>query len=188
MKMGDAFPSRWISQEDLGDEVFRLTIEDVRSESVGQGKSAEDRPILHFREASVGAVKIKPFILSAKINWKVIAKAYGDDSDQWVGKQIDLYVDPNVMYGDEQKGGIRIRIPAGATTTPAPEAKAPLPDILTIEQAVATAVGAGMAEAVFKEKLRPQCEGGYKAARDTIKVRAIISEFQFSQSDTSIPF
>ena len=190
MKMSDAFPSRWLSQDDIGDGVFRLTIADVRTETVGQGERAKDHAILHFREAKVGDVKIKPFILSAKVNWKVVAGAYGGDTDFWVNKQLDFYVNPNVMYGDEQKGGIRIRIPGGAVPAQAPaSATAPaVVDVMTLEQAIATAIGAGMSKEGFVSAMKLKGLTGYLPSKDTITARAIISEFQFAQNDTAIPF
>ena len=50
------------------------------------------------------------------INRKTVVAAYGDQRDAWIGKPVEIYVDPNVWMGAERTGGIRIRIPAAAAT------------------------------------------------------------------------
>jgi hypothetical protein len=43
-------------------------------------------------------------------NIQLMAKACGsDDTDDWIGKQIIVYVDENVSFGGELVGGLRIR-------------------------------------------------------------------------------
>jgi hypothetical protein len=43
-------------------------------------------------------------------NIKRLAKACNsDDTDDWVGKQVVLYVDPDVEYAGNVVGGLRIR-------------------------------------------------------------------------------
>lgn len=73
---------------------------------------------LHFRELD------KPMILNST-NGQIIAKITGsEESDDWDGKQIVLYHDPNVSFGGKLVGGIRVRAPKGAYKAPAP-AKSP---------------------------------------------------------------
>lgn len=40
---------------------------------------------------------------------RILAAAWGTDSSQWVGKYAQLYMDPDVTYGGQKVGGIRIR-------------------------------------------------------------------------------
>jgi len=48
---------------------------------------------------------------------RVLAAAWGTESDQWLGKAVELYCDPDVLWAGERAGGIRISalsdIPAG---------------------------------------------------------------------------
>ena len=39
---------------------------------------------------------------------RVLMKAWGDESDVWVGRRVTLFQDPNVEVGREAAGGIRI--------------------------------------------------------------------------------
>jgi len=39
---------------------------------------------------------------------RVLLTAWGDDSDTWVGRRVQLFHDPNVRFGKEAVGGIRI--------------------------------------------------------------------------------
>jgi hypothetical protein len=52
--------------------------------------------------------KRKPW-LSAPTTQKTIAKLYGVQIENWIGKPIALYVDPSVEFGGEVTGGIRVR-------------------------------------------------------------------------------
>lgn len=40
---------------------------------------------------------------------KLLVAAWGDDATTWVGRRADLYGDPDVMFGREKVGGIRVR-------------------------------------------------------------------------------
>jgi hypothetical protein len=45
-------------------------------------------------------------------NLKRLVKAFGDDTEGWIGRTIELYWDDEVQYQGRQTGGVRIRIPA----------------------------------------------------------------------------
>ena len=49
-----------------------------------------------------------PWLLN-KTNIKRIAKMYGDDTDEWIGKEITIYNDPDVEFMGEVVGGLRVR-------------------------------------------------------------------------------
>jgi hypothetical protein len=40
---------------------------------------------------------------------RVLAHCWGKDVKVWVGRKVELYTDPDVMFGKEKVGGIRIR-------------------------------------------------------------------------------
>lgn len=40
---------------------------------------------------------------------RVLAKAWGRDSQQWIGRHAKIYNEPTVKYGGKEVGGIRIR-------------------------------------------------------------------------------
>lgn len=59
--------------------------------------------------------KDKPLACGSTV-LKSIAGIYGDDTRTWIGKSITIYNDPNVVYGGEKVGGVRVRpiAPKGA--------------------------------------------------------------------------
>jgi hypothetical protein len=188
MKRSDAFPSRYLSKDDVKRAVdpIRATIKDVLIETLGQGSDAEDKPVLHFRGSN-----LKPMVLNAG-NWGIVEEAYGEDTETWTGKPVDIYYNPDVMFGKERTGGIRLRIPgrphavpAGATPPSRPETP-PETDLLTLEDAIAAAEKAGIAKDKFLESLRVFCPNGYKSSRDTAAARKIIQD-AIDEANT-IPF
>jgi hypothetical protein len=88
-----------VDGKDLVLTIARIAFEDV----IGTNGKAQKRRICYFRE------NVKPMILNST-NCKAIARLYNTDlMDAWVGKQIQLYADPNVRFGGERTGGLRIR-------------------------------------------------------------------------------
>lgn len=129
-KMTDAFPSNFLKAEDishLGKDVV-VTIAKVTEETLGQGANAERKFVVEF------AGKDKKLVLN-KTNFKSIITATGeDDTDNWTGKKISLFV-MDVEYQGDLMPAIRVRprppAPAGAasqdrgTATPAPAKASP---------------------------------------------------------------
>jgi len=119
MKMHELFPSKYLKGEEIKDKPILVTITDGKLEEMQDGGSY--KPVLYFK---VG----KPMVLN-KTNGDVIAEAYGDDSDSWMGKKIILYFDKNVSYAGKRTGGIRVRIPSEARPrSPEPEPEEPEED------------------------------------------------------------
>ena len=100
--------SKFLKQSDVGDGVL-LTINGCAQHNVAmQGADPEMKWCLSFDEAD------KPLVLNS-INAQLCEKAFGsDDTDDWMGKQIVLYTDPNVSFGGKVVGGIRVRAPRKA--------------------------------------------------------------------------
>lgn len=88
-------------------------IKSIKTEKVTNpsGKS-DELPILHFD-------KIKPLVLSAKVNFKNIESATGTAFvEDWIGKRIEIYYDPNVKFGRDKVGGVRVKPVAPKTNKP----------------------------------------------------------------------
>lgn len=110
MKRGDAFPSQYVSKDDLPAPRV-VTISDVQMVSLKGDNGDESKPAMYFSDFP------KPLLVN-NVNWMSVEAEYGDDSDSWRGKRVELYVDPNVMFGSKRIGGVRIRMPsAGGTRT-----------------------------------------------------------------------
>lgn len=101
--INDLFPSRWLKHEDLpDDEDLVMTIKGVTSEEVGQGDDRETKAVIWFRETDKGLVL-------NKTNATAIAQAHGDDTDDWTGKKIALFVS-EVEFRGKMTLAIRVRL------------------------------------------------------------------------------
>jgi hypothetical protein len=98
-------PSDYIRAADLNGKDVTVTIKEVvaKYEMIYQGGRKEKKAVLYFEGSEKG------FVLSAKVNLKAIIAQHGNETDNWVGKKITLYEDPDVMFGKEKVGGIRVR-------------------------------------------------------------------------------
>lgn len=74
-----------------------IVVTDVR------GGSSKEQPLTVHYESEDGR-PYKPGLTMRK----VLAHAWGHDATQWIGKSMELYCDPNVRFGGEVVGGIRI--------------------------------------------------------------------------------
>ncbi len=115
-KLNEMFPSRWLKASDFEDGDQVMTISDLKTEKIGQGRDADDKWVLFFEEDEKGLVL-------NKTNTNTIAKLHGDDTDEWIGKQVTLFA-TEVQFQSEMVEAIRIRSKpprqAKAKTAPAP--------------------------------------------------------------------
>lgn len=105
MKRNEAFPTKYLSKEDIKAPTIGV-IARVVNETLGQGDDQEIKPVMYFS----GGVD-KPMVVNAT-NWINVESVYGDESDNWIGKQIEVWVDPSVSFGGKRIGGLRLRAPA----------------------------------------------------------------------------
>jgi hypothetical protein len=100
MKVSEAFPSKYIKHADLGGQMQTKKISYAEVERVGM--QGEERPVLHFANEQRG------FVLN-KTNARLIAQAYGDDSDGWRGHTVTL-MPTRVEYRGEMIDSVRVKI------------------------------------------------------------------------------
>lgn len=115
-KISEMKESKFLKQTDVGKAVL-WTVHGVEKVNVAkEGAEPEHKWAMSFQESD------KPLVL----NWTNIQLCErifaSDDTDQWAGKKVVLYVDPNVSYGGKVVGGIRVRAPkpGAAAAKPAP--------------------------------------------------------------------
>lgn len=109
-KVSEMVQSKYLRKEDIDDDT-PATIKGVRLEDLGKEDSKEQRWVIYFKQLQKGMVLNVTTI-------RVLESAYGDDTDAWVGKQILLYVDPNVSFQGRVVGGLRVRVPRAKTAAP----------------------------------------------------------------------
>jgi hypothetical protein len=102
MKIGDMIESKYLKQSDVN-ELTTVTVEALKKVNVARDdEDPEYRWTVRFGEFA------KPMVLNVT-NLKRLAKALGDDTDDWLGKQVELYVDPDIEFGGNVVGGLRLR-------------------------------------------------------------------------------
>jgi len=109
--------SSYLTKEDfprpaLG-TIARLTQETFNSDEGG----SETKWCVHFEEFDRG-------LILNKTNIRLAAQFLGNDTAQWMGKQVVVYNDPNVTFGGRAVGGLRLRAPKGQPAQPAQRAPA----------------------------------------------------------------
>jgi hypothetical protein len=110
-KIGEMIDSKYLKQSDVEEDML-VTVEKVgRANVAREGDEPEYKWLIRFKDVK------KPMVLNTT-NIKRLAKACGsDDTDEWVGKEVVLYVDPDVEFGGNVVGGLRIRAYKAAPVT-----------------------------------------------------------------------
>lgn len=104
------FPNEYVSAADLieaqrknGRTGVALTIASVAVETLKTTKGSERKPIVHFQEMldrqRAGKGPEKKLVLN-KTNARSIAKLYGYETNDWVGKKITLFPTQCDAFGE----------------------------------------------------------------------------------------
>lgn len=95
--------SKYLKQADIPGEMV-VTIQKVGKANVArEGDEPEYKWLVRFDELP------KPMVLNST-NIKRLARAcQSQESDDWVGKKVLLYVDPDVEFAGNVVGGLRIK-------------------------------------------------------------------------------
>ena len=83
--------------EGLAPQVFTIT-----SVSENGSELADQQPV------NIGLAEFPRVWRPSKGMLRVMAANWGKDVKVWVGRQVELYGDPNVYFGKEKRGGTRI--------------------------------------------------------------------------------
>ena len=111
MKVSDLMTSKFLKQSDVPEDKL-VTVKELKKQNVARDdEDAEYKYTVYFEEFEKGMVL-------NSTNIKRLAKALGDDTDNWIGGKVVLYVDPDVEYAGQIVGGLRIR--PRKSTKPAP--------------------------------------------------------------------
>ncbi len=100
MNIDTAFPSKYLKASDLAGKTVRLKITRIEIEKLGE----DLRPVLYFN----GTEKA---LVTNKTNANRITFAYGKETDDWIGKDIEVYPD-HVDFQGRLVEAIRVRTPA----------------------------------------------------------------------------
>lgn len=115
-KTSEMRESKFLKQSDIGAGALMTVTGCERHNVAKEGAEPEHKWCLAFEESE------KPLVLNS-INIQLCERIFAsDDTDDWVGKRIVLYVDPTVSYAGKVVGGIRVRAPKVANQTAAKKA------------------------------------------------------------------
>lgn len=89
------------------------TITKLTQEIVKDDDGSETKWCLHFEEFDRG-------LILNKTNIRLVAAFLGNDTADWMGRQVVIYCDPNVSFGGRTVGGLRLRQPKQQQAKPAP--------------------------------------------------------------------
>jgi hypothetical protein len=106
-RINDLKRSRFLTQKDI-DSPRLVTIQKYEEVNVAmEGAEPDERWVVWFGEFD------KPMVLNST-NGQIIGKICGcEELNDSIGKQIVLYVDPNISFGGKLVGGLRVRAPRG---------------------------------------------------------------------------
>ena len=108
-KIGEMIDSKYLKQTDVEDEILVTVVKVGKANVARKGDEPEYKWLVRFKEFE------KPMVLNST-NIKRLAKACdSEDTDEWTDKQVTLYVDPDVEFGGNIVGGLRIRAAKKAT-------------------------------------------------------------------------
>ena len=103
-KISDMLPSSYLKQTDFDETGYIVTVKSIEQKNVArEDEPPENKWIVYFNEYE------KAMVLNTT-NINGLAKACGsEDTDDWPGKAVIVYVDPTVGYGGKITGGLRVR-------------------------------------------------------------------------------
>ena len=102
MKLDDLSTSDYMKEADVTPPI-RVTIKSSEGKDMAKkGDPPQMKCVLGFEE-------IDKKLVCNVTNFKGIVKRTGEaDSDNWIGKQIDLWFNPDIEYAGDIVGGIRL--------------------------------------------------------------------------------
>lgn len=106
--VNDIYDTKYLSAKDLAGNEPTVTIESVEVTELQDGKKLE-----------IAFVGKKKHLLANKTNSMRIAYMFGDDTDHWPGKKVQLYTELTTYQG-KVTPGIRVRPVKATAPAPAP--------------------------------------------------------------------
>ena len=107
MQKNVALPSKYLNGSDVGAQLFKLVIKSISMETMENDGAS--KPVMYFTEA------VKGMVINST-NWDNMSMVFGDESDNWIGKQIEMYTEATRTPNGQPTRGVRIRPVAGPDT------------------------------------------------------------------------
>ena len=113
-KISEMTPSKYLKQHDAEDDTL-VTVAKVGEANIAkEGEPAEVKWLIRFKEFD------KPMVLN-RTNISLLGTFLGDDTDDWIGKQVILYNDESIQFQGKVTGGLRFKRLKAKAKNPAPD-------------------------------------------------------------------
>ena len=106
MKLDDMLESKYLKQSDVDGETLVTCVGVKRVNVAKEDEAQELKWIVKWAEFP------KPMVINAT-NIKRLFKYLGNDTDEWKGGTVILYVDPDIEFGGKVTGGLRVKQASG---------------------------------------------------------------------------
>jgi hypothetical protein len=157
MKRGEAFKSKYLGKDDLADGPVIVTIEDLHPVTLKDDDGHdESKTAMTFSDFP------KPWLVNFT-NWMTCEDAYGEESDDWIGRKIEIFVDPTVMMKGKRTGGVRCRIPTTQQQAAVPFDSEPATPVMTYDDALANCFDVGITKEELVVHLKANGQTGWNA-------------------------
>ena len=104
MNINDVYPSKYLKATDLKGKTMRLKIARIELEAVE--KDGGNKPVIYF--ATEAGKPVNRGMVLNKTNASSLAYLFGDDTDRWTGKTVELFT-TMVQFQSKMVEGLRIR-------------------------------------------------------------------------------
>jgi hypothetical protein len=103
-KVNEMLPSSYLKQSDFDENGLIVTVSGIENKNIAkEDQEPEHKWIVYFKEFEKGMVL-------NSTNIQALARACdSDDTDDWAGHEVVVYVDPSVGYAGKVTGGLRIK-------------------------------------------------------------------------------
>ncbi len=103
-RVSEMLESKYLKKEDVGEDGVICTVSGFERVNVAMDdQPPEHKWVMRLKEFE------KPMVLNST-NLQLCEKAFGsDNTDDWMGKKIIVYSDPNIAFGGKLVGGIRVK-------------------------------------------------------------------------------
>lgn len=99
--------SKFLKAGDLKGQALKVKISGAKVEAMTQDANGDQKLVIYFEGKEKG-------MALNKTNFKALAAGFGHDSDEWIGKEIEIF-SMDVEYQGNMVPGLRLRIVKAAT-------------------------------------------------------------------------
>jgi len=94
--------SKFLKADDLKGQAIKVKIKDSKVEAMTQDPNGDQKLVIYFEGKDKG-------VALNQTNWKILAGTFGNDSDEWNGKEIELF-SMMVDYQGKMVPALRLRV------------------------------------------------------------------------------